>query len=162
MKQKACKTHVFFVRTKVYVFGHILGAFWTHFGRILDTCWTHLVHFGVPSLSSSASANPSPLSAAALASSASANPSPLSAALASAFVASMIEATNGGAAFFESILANKHKCWLAKMLPKNAAPLFCFYDRSKMEEQRFLKAFWRVSICAYSPKCFQKTLLLHS
>jgi hypothetical protein len=41
-----------------------------------------------------------------------------------ATVASIIEATNGGAAFFESILANKHKCWLAKMLSKNAAPPF--------------------------------------
>jgi hypothetical protein len=45
----------------------------------------------------------------------------LSAALASAFVASIIEA-NGGAAFFESILASQHLCLFTKMLSKNAAP----------------------------------------
>jgi hypothetical protein len=35
----------------------------------------------------------------------------------------MIEA-NGGAAFFESILASQHLCLFAKMLSKNAAPPF--------------------------------------
>jgi hypothetical protein len=70
---------------------------------------------------------------------------------------------NGGAAFFESILASQHLCLFTKMLPKNAAPPFVasMIHRSEMEEQRFSAAFWRVSICAYSPKCFQKTLLLH-